>query len=226
MGIEELVRLNSHLNIKNVSDRAFSTYGKVITDYDFSEIINFMENKTEIPEEGNIYVASIPEMEQSYVNEKLEKGFYGEMPIQIGFCNGQNSTLNGLEYHLGSEINIAVTDMVLMLGKLQDVLNDKYNATDVEIFFVKKGTAIQLYETSLHFAPCKTTQEGFKCVVVLPRGTNEPLKSGKSEFGNKMLFAKNKWLLAHPERKPLMEKGAWPGIIGDNLEIKISFLQK
>jgi hypothetical protein len=92
----------------------------------------------------------------------------------------------------------------------------------VEIFFVEKGMVLQLYETSLHFAPCKTTLEGFKCVVVLPRGTNEPLMYDKSEFGNKLLFAKNKWLLAHPERKPLMEKGAWPGITGENIEIKIS----
>jgi hypothetical protein len=41
-------------------------------------------------------------------------------------------------------------------------------------------------------------------------------------YGDKLLFARNKWLLAHPERKPLMERGAWPGIIGNNIEIKIN----
>ena len=101
------------------------------------------------------------------------------MPIEIGYCNGQNSTLNGLEYHIGSEINVAVTDLVLMLGKLQDVDNYQYKTEDVEIFFVKKGTALQLYETTLHFSPSKTDLKGFKCIVILPRGTNEPLKNGK-----------------------------------------------
>ena len=43
------------------------------------------------------------------------------MPIQIGYCNGNNNKLNGLEYHRDSEINIAVTDMVLMIGMEQDL---------------------------------------------------------------------------------------------------------
>jgi len=108
-----------------------------------------------------------------------------------------------------------------LVGKLQDVVDGKYKSEDVEAFFVPKGVALQLYETTLHFAPCKTETEGFKCIVILPRGTNEPLENDKTKYGDKLLFARNKWLLAHPERKPLMEKGAWPGITGDNIEIKI-----
>jgi hypothetical protein len=222
MDFQKLVRLNSHIKIQHVTSEAFSPYGKIITGYDFSGLQNFMERETTIPEQGNIYVASAPEMEQLEIQEYLEKGFYGEMPVQIGYCNGRNSTLNGLEYHIGSEINVAVTNLVLMLGKLQNVVNNKFNAGNVEIFFVEKGTAVQLYETTLHFAPCKTNQEGFKCVVVLPRGTNEPLSNDKTKYGNVLLFARNKWLLAHPDRKTLIEKGAWQGITGENIEIKVS----
>jgi len=181
--------------------------------------LDYMERETSIPEEGNIYKASVPEMEQLKVMDYLQYGFYGELLIQIGYCNGRNSTLNGLEYHIGSEINIAVTDLILLVGKLQDVLNEKYESKDVDAFFVPKGTALQMYETTLHFAPCKTSAEGFKCIVILPRGTNEPLENDKAKYGDKLLFARNKWLLAHPERKPLMEKGAWPGITGDNIEV-------
>ncbi|MEN6323599.1 MAG: DUF4867 family protein [Proteiniphilum sp.] len=222
MGQQAIQNANSNLKIENISDESFSPFGKIIDQYDFSEVINYMEEKTIIPEEGNIYVASVPEMEQFGVKESLEKGFYGEMPIQLGYCNGRNSTLNGLEYHKGSEINIAVTDMVLILGKLQDVVDNKYDAENTKVFFVEKGKAIQLYETTLHFSPCKTTPDGFKCIVVLPKGTNEPLDNPKTKFGDKLLFARNKWLLAHPDRKPLMDKGAYPGIIGDNIEVKIS----
>jgi hypothetical protein len=222
MNFNELVKLNDLILIRDVHDGSFVPYGKIINGYDFSGLLDYMEKETEVPEQGNIYEASVLELEYFPVKEKLENGFFGEMPIEIGYCNGQNSTLNGLEYHIGSEINVAVTDLVLMLGKLQDVVNYKYKTEDVEVFFVRKGTVLQLYETTLHFSPCKTNLEGFKCIVILPRGTNEPLKNDKDENGDKLLFARNKWLLAHPDRKALIEKGAWPGISGENLELKIS----
>jgi len=205
------------MNINQVTTQSFCPYGKIIDGYDFTDLTDYMERQTSIPAEGNIYIASVSEMEQFPVYEHLSKTFYGEMPIQIGFCNGRNSTLNGLEYHIGSEINIAVTDLILLLGKLQDVKDNRYASSQVEAFFVPKYTAVQLYETTLHFAPCKTEDDGFKCVVILPRGTNEPLEHNKPG----LLFARNKWLLAHPDRKPLIEKGAWSGITGENIEVKI-----
>jgi hypothetical protein len=221
MDLKELAKLNDRILIRDVQDASFVPYGKIITGYNFSDLTDYMEKETGIPDQGNIYKASVPELEKFTVKQRLADQFYGEMPIEIGYCNGRNSTLNGLEYHIGSEINIAVTDMVLMLGKLQNVKDNKYGSDEVEAFFVPKGTAIQLYETTLHFSPCKTTPEGFKCIVILPRGTNEPLENDNSKHGEKLLFARNKWLLAHPERKPLIEKGAWPGIIGENIEIRI-----
>ena len=219
--IGEIIELNPGLNIKSLDQESFREYGKVITGYDFVGLIDWMARKTPIPEEGNLYIASVPELEQFDVKENLEKGFYGEMPIQIGYCNGRNSTLNGLEYHMGSEINIAVTDLILILGKLQDVADGQYDIENADIFFIPKGTVVQLYETTLHFAPCKTNADGFKCIVVLPRGTNEPLENDKVVYGDRFLFARNKWLLAHPERKALMEKNAWPGITGINIKINI-----
>ena len=222
MSVKELNQLNPRLHIREVTEQSFSRYGKIVSGYDFTELIDFMERETSVPEEGNIYRASVSEMEQLAVYEQLAKGFYGEMPVQIGYCNGRNSTLNGLEYHIGSEINIAATDFVLLLGLLQDVAGDSYQSEKVEAFFVHAGIALQLYETTLHFAPCKTVMDGFKCIVVLPRGTNEPLENDKARYGDNLLFARNKWLLAHPDRKPLMENGAWPGIVGENVKIMIN----
>ena len=221
MSIDELIKLNPLLKIKEVNEQSFKEYGKIITGYDFSEMLDYMERETSVPKGDNVYKSSEPELEKLDVFKRFAKGFYGEMPIQAGYCNGRNSTLNGLEYHIGSEIDIAVTDLALLAGRLQDVADDRYPSEKVEAFFVRKGTALQLYETTLHFAPCKTDAAGFKCIVVLPYGTNEPLDNDKTRYGDKFLFARNKWLLAHPERKPLMEKGAWPGITGDNIEVII-----
>jgi hypothetical protein len=222
MNLDQLIKINKHIKIKDVNHKSFVKYGKIIDNYDFDELTKYMNEKTQVPSEGNIYVASISEMESTRVRERLENEFYGEIPIEIGYCNGSNSTLNGLEYHKGSEINIAVTDMILLLGKLRHIKDNKYDSSTVEAFFIKKGTAIQLYETTLHFGPCKTSKEGFKCIVILIKGTNEPLSEATLKHNKDiLLFAKNKWLLAHPERKALIEKGAYAGIIGENIEIKI-----
>lgn len=217
----KLKQNNSHIEIKQITDESFLKYGKIINEYDFSQLINYMKSNTSIPSEGNVYEASVVGMEDLEIKDILEEEFYGDMPIEIGYCNGRNSTLNGLEYHKGSEINIAVTDMVLLLGKLQDIKADSYESNKIEAFFVPEGAAIEIYQTTLHFGPCKTDYEGFKCVVILPKGTNLPL-SGKAsvEVKDKLLFAKNKWLLVHSSRTVLIEKGAHIGIKGQNIEIK------
>ncbi|WP_413783517.1 DUF4867 family protein [Peribacillus muralis] len=217
---ETLRNLNKHISFFHIEDRTFTPYGNIVTGYDFQELQKYMK-EMEIPQDQNIYTPSVAEMENTTVKERIQTAFYGEMPIQIGYCNGPNSTLNGLEYHKGSEINIAVTDLVLLLGKVQDIHDNSYDSTNIEAFFIPKGTAIELYSTTLHFAPCKVNAEGFKTIVILPAGTNEPLKQDmeKTTQEDKLLFMKNKWLLAHPERKQLISKGAYAGIKGDNISI-------
>ena len=221
------MELLQHLNevndvtIKSVLDtEAFKTYGRVVEGYDFSEITAYMEAHTEIPEAGNVYVASVPEMEAFAEKERVENLIYGGMPIQIGYCNGRNTTYNGFEYHKGSEINVAVTDFMLCLGHVWDIKDNTYDIKDVQVFFVPKGTAIEMYQTTLHLSPCRVTDEGFKGVVILPKGTNTPLeKLDPIDNEGKLLLQRNKWVIAHPEREPLVKQGAVTGVIGPNKEL-------
>jgi hypothetical protein len=223
MNLTKLRRLNTNIDIKLVTDKSFKEYGKILEDYDFSEVTEFMTNNTNMPNEGNIYVASVSEMEELKVAVSLENVLFGGMPCEIGYCNGMNSTLNGLEYHKSSEVNVAVTDLVLLLGKLQEVESNDYDSSKVEAFYIEKGTAIEIYETTLHFAPCKVNEEGFKCVVILPAYTNTPIEKVNTEAigEERLLFMKNKWLIAHPERSALVDKGAYPGIKGRNISVNI-----
>lgn len=223
MSLEKLKGLNSHIEIKNIDSGEFNKYGRIIDEFDFTNLIKYMERNTKIPEEGNLYRASVIDMERDGIRDKLAQIFYGEMPIQIGFCNGKNSTLNGMEYHKGSEINVAVTDMILLLGRVQDIEDNTYESHKVEAFFIPRGAAIEIYQTTLHFAPCKTRREGFKCIVILPRETNTPLNNQREALGKEgeLLFMRNKWLLVHQSRKLLIDKGAHVGILGDNIEIRI-----
>ena len=218
--LEVLKNLNK-IPIYSVNDTKFNLYGRVVNGYDYSELNLFMEKKSIMPIEGNVYFPSIEEMENTKIYKQLKNNFYGGMDIEIGYCNGMNSTLNGLEFHKGSEINFAVTDFVLILGHSWDIKENKYNVNNVEVFYVKKGEAIEMYDTTLHLSPCKVSDEGFKGVVILPRGTNTELeeKFEVVEDRDRLLLMKNKWVIAHPERKPLIDKGAFPGIIGENLEI-------
>jgi hypothetical protein len=222
MSIEKLQEKNKDIKIYDISSENFKKYGRVVEELNFEELYKYMEQKTSIPEEGNVYVASVEEMESMEEAKKVERVFYGEMPIQIGYCNGPNSKLNGLEYHKGSEIDAAVTDLVLLLGKVEDIDNNTYSSEKLEAFYLKKGTIVELYGTTLHFAPCKVEAEGFKCIVVLPKGTNLTLEDGpyiEASGEKRLLTAKNKWLICHPERKVLVDKGVCAGIVGDNIEI-------
>lgn len=206
------------LEIKPVTDPAFGSYGKVITGYNVEELLEQMA-KTPLPEEV-IYVASVDTLQSLPVCQEMEAGFYGQMPIQVGYCNGHNKKLNAAEYHRNSEINVAATDLVLILGKQQDITAEyTYDSGNMEAFFIPKGTVVEIYATTLHYAPCHTEEGGFRCVVILPEGTNtdlSPLEKIRNQE-DRLLFAKNKWLIGHKEGGLLEE--AYIGITGDNLSI-------
>lgn len=214
MTLLQLRKMND-LQIHEVLNPIFSTYGRVLTSDYFSTLVMAMDN-INIPLEGNIYVGSEPQLQKDATFNFIQRKYFGDQPIQIGYCNGNTNQLNGLEYHTSSEINVACTDMILLLGRLQDIKNNSYDTNLVEAFFIPKGVAIELYATTLHFAPLCTNEKGFKSIIILPFGTNETLQFDPDEVEDQLLFKQNKWLLAHPERKVLVEQGAHPGLSGPN----------
>ena len=205
------------MNLIPVTDARFKKYGRIVKDVDFKELIEEMK-KTPCPEDV-VYVASVPELEALPVFNELVERTYGEMPVQIGYCNGKNKLLNALEYHRSSEIDVAVSDLVLMLGKRADITEDfQYDSANVEAFLVPAGTAVEVFADTLHYAPCNTEESGFRMVVVLPKGTNLDLakKHENATDEEKLLFGTNKWVIAHPDAKI---EGAFNGIIGENRKL-------
>lgn len=205
------------MEIKKVTDPAFRPYGRVITGVDVSGVMEALK-KTERPADHTIYVASDPALENTASGKEIQRVVYGELPVQIGYCNGYNKLLNALEYHRSSEINIAENDLILLLGKEQDITDDfHYDTAKVEAFLVPAGMMIEVYATTLHYAPCSVGDAPFRCVVVLPKGTNEETATAhKGEPEDKMLAAVNKWLIAHEDAKI---DGAWNGLVGENLRV-------
>ena len=109
--------------------------------------------------------------------------------------------------------------MVLLLAQQQDMEGLDLSCDKITAFYFPKGTVIEVYATTLHFCPCQVQDEGFKCIVVLPRGTNHPLEGEKPTLGDgRLLWAKDKWLVAHPDA-PAVSRGAYPGLHGENYKI-------
>lgn len=207
------------MKIQNVADESFRKYGKVIKNVDCTQLIEEM-GKTPAPDGEVIYVPSVPELEALPVYAELRDRVYGGMPIQVGYCNGDNNKLNALEYHRDSEINVACTDLILLIGSEQDMDPEtyEYDTAKVEAFLVPAGTVIEVYGTTLHYAPCNAGGK-FRCVVVLPKGTNEALKVvPEKDEEDALLFAVNKWLIAHPE-SGLEKDGAFMGLKGENITL-------
>ena len=73
-----------------------------------------------------------------------------------------------------------------------------------------------IYATTLHFCPIETAKSGFGCVVGLLKGTNTDLDFVPED---KLIFRKNKWIIAHGENTPLINRGVISGITGKNFEI-------
>ncbi|MCM1568649.1 MAG: DUF4867 family protein [Roseburia sp.] len=212
------------MKILSVNDPAFRRYGRVITNVDFTELVEALK-KTDIPE-GVVYEPSVAELEATATMKALADVTYGEMPVQIGYCNGHNELLNALEYHRDSEINVAATDAVLMLGKLEDVEPDfTYDTGKVEAFLVPAGTAVEVFATTLHYAPCGVNGAGFQVAIVLPKGTNYPLGTkhaavaadGSAPSEDALITAVNKWLIGHAEGG--LDEGSFIGLKGKNLNI-------
>ena len=122
------------IKIQNINDASYKRFGKVVKDIDLSDLIAAME-ATPCPDDV-VYVASEAALEATKSAEKFQEIYYGKLPIQVGYCNGHNSLLNALEYHRCGEVNVAVTDLIVLVGSLVDVADDfTYDTAKVEAFF-------------------------------------------------------------------------------------------
>lgn len=206
------------MEIKKITDPAFRKYGRVIQGIDFSDLVEAIKKETPLPD-GVAYEPSIAALEATKSAKELQKRTYGELPIEVGYCNGHNYKLNAIEYHRSSEVNVAATDAVLIVGMQQDITDDfTYETAKMEAFLVPAGTAVEIYATTLHYAPCSADENGFKVGIVLPAGTNYPLKEKHEGWEDALITAQNKWLIGHAEGG--LDAGAHIGLIGKNLDIK------
>ena len=83
--------------IHEITEECFKKYGKVIDSIDLTELVSTMQT-VEIPADV-VYEPSISALEKLKCATELQQKTYGELPIQIGWCIGNNHKLNAVEYH-------------------------------------------------------------------------------------------------------------------------------
>lgn len=214
--------------IHSVHDQEFAEYGKVWSDAPADLVREFTEalaKKVPLPEEGRVYLTSDPALEGLPRAERMRNLLFGGAPTELGRVAGTNTQLNALEYHRCSEFNLSPDEFILMLGRRSDIRDGKLDTSTVKAFRVPAGTLIEVFATSMHFAPAETDpNQGFRVMVALPAQTNEALTPGlealrdAGEGDAAMLRGVNKWLMAHPD-SPLAAQGAYVGLVGENHDL-------
>ncbi len=209
------------MTIYSVTSPEFAAYGRVVTGYEpeCAAIAAALNASTPLPEATG-YVPEEPALQSLPEAAVLGQALYGGMPVQFGWCNGHNTKLNCLEYHRDSEFNLGTEDFILLLAREDEIQGGKLDTAKVKAFRVPAGTLVEVYATTLHYAPCHTDPaKGFRVMVALPKGTNTdkpnlPARGGDDAY----LWACNKWLLAHPDSDEAAQ-GAQKALVGVNIDI-------
>ena len=208
------------MKIYSVFDPEFKPYGQVVTGMEdtVAELLNVLKDAPQGP--GVDYVPEYAPLQELPACVEISEHCYGGMPVQLGWCNGFNTKLNCLEYHRDSEFNLGTEDFILLLGLQGDIVDGVLDTATIKAFKAPAGVLIEVFATALHYAPCHCDpNKGFRVMVALPMGTNteKPAITPKSPE-DKLLWARNKWLLAHPESGEA-KQGAHIGLAGENIDI-------
>lgn len=203
------------MKILSVTDPSFKEYGSII-DIDSTEIVSYLKEKAKMPQKNtNLYQRDDMDMHSLKGIKEIKEKVYGFGDIEVGYCNGYNSLLNCMEYHACPEVDIAANDLVLLLARKEDIHDGILESKDVKAFLLKENQAVILNPYTLHFSPCKLSEDGFRCAIILSNKTNMDLDETPSD---KTLWKVNKWLLAHKDTIQA-KNGAYVGIVGENLKV-------
>ena len=208
------------MKIYSVFDPEFKPYGQVVDGMEetVQEILDVLKDA---PQGAGVdYVPEYEPLQELPAMVEISEHCYGGMPVQLGWCNGHNTRLNCLEYHRDSEFNLGTEDFILLLAKQDEIESGVLHTAKVKAFKAPAGTLVEVYATTLHYAPCHcNASKGFRVLVALPQGTNtdKPTISNKTTE-DRLLWARNKWLLAHPDSSEA-KQGAYIGLAGENIDI-------
>ena len=224
--LEKLREKNPGLTIHTVDETLFSDYARIVTSPVFSSLSDYIDKNTVVTER-NVYVADIPELHTAETDAALSV-FFGGMKVQIGYCNGCNFSMNGVEYHKSPELTIAITDCLMWWTNPKYLVDFNHvDSSASDLFFIPAGCSFLLNPSVLHLAPCRVDSNGYKTVIILPFGTNMPIEdslkqsfraSGDPEAS--ILHMTNKYMITHKDWEPLVKQNVHIGLTGQNRSVR------
>lgn len=211
---------NPHLDFVEAADLESLGLGRLVYNFDFEAMIPVL--RALIPDAPKVvYEPTFDALESLDVSRDIEACIFGGLPMQAGFCAGHNTKLDAMEFHKGSEVLVAGTDLVLLLDYASRIENGQYTPTHMKACFVNAGCAVEIFGGTLHFTPLQVNSLGFAAAILLPRETNTALEEARKNLAierDPLLFARNKWLIAHRESH-MAKVGGCVGISGANVEM-------
>ncbi len=208
------------MGIYSVASSEFREYGRIVEGCEVSQILKALKEQAPVPADHTVYVAKDEVIQSLEEAKRLSLTLFGGVPAEFGYCSGHNTKLNCLEYHRCSEFNLGTEDFILLLAKQQEIEDGILDTANVKAFRVPAGVLVEVYATTLHYAPCHADPEkGFQVLVVLSDGTNTDKPSIEPACPeDAFMTAANKWLLAHEESDEA-RSGAKVGLKGVNIDI-------
>jgi len=136
---------NSDMDILAVTASEFARYGRPLEGLTARTAVAFARENA-LPGASTVYEPGVAglEADEEFV-AAVSQQVYGGMPVQVGWCYGRNLQLGGLEYHKGTEVLVAVTDVILLLGHFDGLVWGEritYDTAQVEAFFLPQGSVV------------------------------------------------------------------------------------
>jgi len=216
--LDKLRSCNPGLEINEVSSPGFAVYGKVHPSVELPEMERFIYSVERSHDE--FYVPCEEKLMALDEADQFKSDLFGQVPCQVGWYYGNGTKLNAIEYHKCSEVLYEFEPCVLILGLLWDIKDDSLDTASMKVFYVPANTCVELYATTLHYAPCRAGSEPVMQIVAQSMYTNTPLLTPAegNERENKYLLQRNKWVLIHPEAVEIIPDG-FIGLRGDNITV-------
>ena len=228
--LEKLRGLNPALEILPIEDAAFQRYGKVLRGYHTAGLQKLLAARRIAPDRAE-YERGLPRRSAAprrARSKPFARDVFGgpERTCRSAACTGRNAKLNALEYHKSAEVVVVGADMIVFVGLASDIQWPSGSSTTLgpsaRPFSCPAARCSRMYPWCLHYAPAHASlAEGFRCAVILPRGTNTEVDFPANRAGEgRLLLGKNKWVLAHAEEESLRALSAHPGLQGVNVELR------
>jgi len=221
--VRKLNELNPDIDMLPIEDTSFLRYGRVHPDLPVDVLLASMDGG---PRTGPSVVRSVYEHPEGRPAElaSMLREVFGSTELQVEQVQGRNTRLDALEYHKCVEVVAAGTDMVVLMGLVCDIVwpAGTFDVSRTRAFFVRRGTVYEVFPWCLHGVPVHVHgAEGFRCLVIQPRGAHAPIDFSPDQSGEgKLMRGRNTWLISYADDTGSLVPARHRGLKGRAIELK------